>query len=167
MNVIVRAARPAENERCAEIARTLPQYFTDDVPGRVLEDINRHRCRVVVAGEKILGFAVMQLRVPVAEILWAAVAPSHRGNGLGTVLIRNILRELAAEGVILVEAKTLDRSAGYEPYVATRGFWKSCGFVQIDTIGPMPGWGGSGKPTAVLVAALAATAGPARAPKAG
>jgi hypothetical protein len=54
--------------------------------------------------------------------------------------------------------KTLDRSAGYEPYVATRGFWKSCGFVQIDTIGPMPGWSGSGQPTAVLVAALAATA---------
>jgi GNAT superfamily N-acetyltransferase len=160
MSPIVRAAGPADTERCVEISRALPQYFTSDVPSLVREDINRHRCRVVVepevAGEQVLGFAVVELRVPVAEILWIAVAPAHRGNGLGTVLVQNILPELATEGVILVEAKTLDSSAGYEPYVATRAFWYSCGFVQVDTIGPVPG-SARRKPMAILVAALAAT----------
>ena len=148
---------PGEIDACVEIVRGLPDFFTGDVPERVRDDIGRHRCRVVVERDRVRGFAVAQLRGPhAAEILWAAVAAEHRHQGFGSALIDGLLRELAAEGVALVEAKTLDRSAGYAPYEATSGFWRSRGFVQIDTIDPMPGWE-PGKPSAILVAALAAT----------
>ena len=40
----------------------------------------------------------------------------------------------------IVEAKTLDPSADYAPYDATRAFWIARGFVQFDTIDPLPGW---------------------------
>ena len=40
----------------------------------------------------------------------------------------------------VVAVKTLDRSAGYPPYVATRAFWERKGFVYVDTIDPLPGW---------------------------
>jgi hypothetical protein len=52
--------------------------------------------------------------------------------------------------------KTLDASAGYEPYVATRAFWEGRGFRQIDCIVPYPGWDAT-SPAAIYVAALAPT----------
>jgi len=63
---------------------------------------------------------------------------------------------LARDGVQVVEAKTLDASAGYEPYIATRSFWETRGFVQIDCIDPLPGWQ-PGNPAAIYVASLSRT----------
>jgi hypothetical protein len=67
-----------------------------------------------------------------------------------------VFRDLADDDLRVVEVKTLDASAGYEPYVATQAFWERHGFVWIDTIDPLPGWQ-PGNPAAIYVAALAAT----------
>jgi hypothetical protein len=56
----------------------------------------------------------------------------------------------------VVEAKTLDASAGCRPYEATRAFWERSGFVQVDTIDPLPDWG-PGSSAAIYVAALRTT----------
>jgi hypothetical protein len=64
--------------------------------------------------------------------------------------------DLAASGVLVVEVKTLDESAGYEPYVAARAFGEARGFVQVDCIDPLPGRQ-PGKGSAIYLAALAAT----------
>jgi len=61
-----------------------------------------------------------------------------------------------ADGVQIVEVKTLDPSAGYAPYDATRAFWLARGFIQLDTIDPLPGWP-PGNPAAILAVALAPT----------
>lgn len=95
-----------------------------------------------------------------AEILWIAVDPSRRGRGLGTVLLDRVLDDLAADGASVIVAKTLDRSAGYPPYEATRAFWEHRGFVHVDTIDPLPGWQ-PGNPAAIYIAALRATRRPA------
>jgi GNAT superfamily N-acetyltransferase len=84
------------------------------------------------------------------------VAAERRGAGLGTRLVEAVLAELEAGGVRLVEVRTLDPSAGYAPYEATRGFWKARGFVQVDRVDPYPGWQ-PGNPCAIYVAALAPT----------
>ncbi len=67
-----------------------------------------------------------------------------------------MIAELLAEGVAVVEVKTLDASVDYAPYEATRGFWEARGFVQVDTIDPPPGWQ-PGNRAAVYVAALRPT----------
>lgn len=67
-----------------------------------------------------------------------AVDPARRGHGLGTLLLQQMLGELAADGVSVVEVKTLDRSADYQPYQATRAFWERRGFVYVNTIDPLP-----------------------------
>ena len=72
------------------------------------------------------------------------------------MLLDHLLGELAADGVAVVEAKTLDGSAGHKPYEATRAFWERRGFVQVDTIDPLPGWR-PGNPAAIYVAALRPT----------
>jgi GNAT superfamily N-acetyltransferase len=105
----------------------------------------------------IVGFAVVARRSQrAAEVLWIAVDGARRGAGVGSLLLNHLLTELEGDGVQLVEAKTLDQTADYAPYETTRAFWERHGFVQIDTIDPLPGWQ-PGNPSAIYVAALATT----------
>jgi GNAT superfamily N-acetyltransferase len=131
-----------------------PDYFTGEVAGQVERDCARHDAWVLTDSDEVAGFAVTQRKsAGGAEILWMAVAPGRRGRGNGTMLLSHVLDELASAGVRLVEVKTLDRSAGYPPYEATRAFWERQGFIQLDTIDPLPGWE-PGNPAAIYVAAL-------------
>jgi GNAT superfamily N-acetyltransferase len=139
------------------IVLALPEYFTEDVAGRVETDSARHGGWVLADGGRIAGFAVAERKsAGGAEILWLAVDPARRGRGEGTALLNQVLGDLAAAGISVVEVKTLDRSAGYPPYEATRAFWERKGFVQVDTIDPLPGWR-PGNPAAVYIAALRPT----------
>ncbi|PZG05046.1 hypothetical protein [Nonomuraea aridisoli] len=110
------------------IVRALPDHFAPDVPDAVQDDFARHASWAVSEGDEVVGSTVADRRA------------------------------LARDGVRLVEAKTLDRSAGYAPYEGTNAFWESLGFVQIATIDPLPGWR-PGNPSAVYVAALGSTRG--------
>ena len=153
----VRRAGPADGPACEAVLRSLPDFFTPDVPATVAADMAHHESWVVTAAGEVVGFAVVDRRSPAAaELLWAAVDADRRGAGLGTRLIDHVLAELAADGVRLVEVRTLDRSAGYAPYEATLGFWEARGFVQVDRVDPYPGWQ-PGNPCAIYVAALAPT----------
>jgi GNAT superfamily N-acetyltransferase len=82
-----------------------------------------------------------------------AVRPDRRNHGVGSELIDNVLSKLWGDGAFLVEVKTLDASANYAPYEATRAFWEARGFIHIDTIDPFPGWD-PGNPAAIYAAAL-------------
>ncbi|MQA95094.1 MAG: GNAT family N-acetyltransferase [Streptosporangiales bacterium] len=174
--VPIRRLRPDEAGACAEIVLSLPDYFTDDVPDKVREGFAAHEAwgltdpgagaapdpgaggGAPVQEDRVVGFAIVERRsARAAEITWMAVGREWRGAGRGTRLLERVLDGLAAEGVSLVEVKTLDGSAGYAPYEATRAFWERRGFVQIDTIDPLPGWQ-PGNPAAICVAALRPTA---------
>jgi GNAT superfamily N-acetyltransferase len=139
------------------IVAGLPDYFTDDVPAKVRADLSDHGGWVIDDAGRPGGFVIVERRdVRAAEILWAAVDADRRRRGLGTRLVDHALDELGADGVQIVEVKTLDPSAGYAPYDATRAFWLARGFIQLDTIDPLPGWP-PGNPAAILAVALAPT----------
>jgi GNAT superfamily N-acetyltransferase len=153
----VRAATTADADVCVAIVQDLPDYFTDDVPAKVRDELTRNVAWVVCAGDVIVGFAIAERRgARAAEITWAAVRHDHQNHGHGRALIDHALRDLAHEGVVVVLVKTLDASANYAPYEATRAFWEHRGFVQVDMIDPLPGWQ-PGNPSAIYVAALAPT----------
>jgi ribosomal protein S18 acetylase RimI-like enzyme len=155
MLTVRRSAAP-DVERCIAIVRELEDHFTDDVPAKVESDLAAHLGWVAVDEQRIDGFAVVDRRSPeAAEILWIAVADSRRNQGVGSALLERLVGELADDGVRLLEVKTLDRSADYEPYAATNAFYERRGFIQIDTIDPLPDWP-PGNPAAIYVAALRA-----------
>jgi ribosomal protein S18 acetylase RimI-like enzyme len=155
--LVVRAASAQDAAACVAIVAGLPDFFTDDVPDKVRSDLRDHGGWVFDDAGGVAGFVVVQRRGErAAEILWAAVAADRRGAGLGTRLVDHVLDELSADGVQIVEVKTLDPSADYAPYDATRAFWLARGFVQLDTIDPLPGWQ-PGNPAAILALALAPT----------
>ena len=142
---------------CQAIVRGLPDYFTSDVPANVARDAGLHGGWVITDGAAVAGFALVERRsTGVAEVLWMAVRADRRRRGLGSTLLNEVLATLERAGVKLVEVKTLDASAGYAPYVATRAFWQRHGFVHVDTIDPLPGWP-PGNPAAILVCALGPT----------
>jgi GNAT superfamily N-acetyltransferase len=149
----IRPSTEGDVDACVAIVEELPDFFTDNVPAEVRRDLGLHQGWVAVVDDGVLGFAVVERRsAAAAEILWMAVRPARRGNGIGTALLEHVLAELRSDGVELVEVKTLDASAGYTPYEATRAFW-SKRFVQIDTIDPYPGWS-EGNPAAIFICAL-------------
>jgi ribosomal protein S18 acetylase RimI-like enzyme len=154
------SVRPAEAQdaaTCVEIVIGLPDFFTDDVPDKVRRDLRDHGGWVIDDAGGVVGFVIVQRRgTRAAEILWAAVAADRRGAGLGTRLVDHVLDQLSADGVRIVETKTLDPSADYAPYEASRAFWLARGFIQLDTIDPLPGWP-PGNPAAILAVALAPT----------
>jgi len=159
MNHMLAVRRFAEADACAAAAiiRGLPDHFTDDVSAQVERDAARHQAWVLTDSGAVAGIAVAARKSPgAAEILWIAVDAAQRGRGRGTSLLDHVLDDLADTGVSVVEAKTLDRSSGYRPYEATRAFWERNGFIQIDTIHPLPGWH-PGNPAAIYVAAVRPT----------
>jgi ribosomal protein S18 acetylase RimI-like enzyme len=150
-------ATEQHHDACAEIVRQLPDHFTPDVPEKVIRDLAAHSGWVSVDAGEVVSFVVVQRRSErAAEILWIAVRPADRGSGIGTALLERVIAELTADGLVLLEVKTLDRSADYEPYDAATAFYERRGFVQIDTIDPFPDWE-PGNPAAIYVAALEPT----------
>ena len=153
----VRRFQAGDAPAAAVIIRGLPDYFTDDVPAKVERDAASHEAWVITDSGTVAGFAVAARKsLGGAEILWIAVDAARRGRGHGTTLLGHALDHLAAAGISVVEAKTLDRSSGYRPYEATRAFWEHNGFIHIDTIDPLPGWQ-PGNPAAIYVAAVRPT----------
>jgi GNAT superfamily N-acetyltransferase len=131
--------------------------LTEDVPDKVEYDAASHQAWVITDSGTVAGFAVAARKSTAgAEILWIAVDAARRGRGHGTRLLGRVLDHLGADGISVVEAKTLDRSSGHRPYEATRAFWERNGFVHVDTIDPLPGWE-PGNPAAIYVAALRPT----------
>jgi ribosomal protein S18 acetylase RimI-like enzyme len=141
----------------AAIVLGLPDYFTDDVPAKVEHDAASHEAWAITESGAVTGFAIAARKSPGgAEILWIAIDAARRGCGHGTRLLAHVLDDLAASGISVVEAKTLDQSSGYRPYEATQAFWERNGFIHLDTIDPLPGWQ-PGNPAAIYVAAIRPT----------
>lgn len=151
----IRAALPEDVDDCIGVLAQLPGYFTPDTHESARRGLSDHRAWVATRGGEVIGFVLVDRRYPTAaEITFAAVLPDEQGSGVGTELVDTALATLAEEGVAIVEVKTLDASAGYEPYVATRAFWEHRGFRQVDCIDPLPGWQ-PGNPAAIYIASIA------------
>jgi len=114
-------------------------------------DLQEHRLYLAADTSEIIGFAAVQPKnSQVAEISWMAVKPKYQHQGIGTQLINQVVDDLKAEGVRLLEVKTLASTVDYAPYALTRRFYESRGFVHLETIDPFPGWE-PGNPCAIFV----------------
>jgi len=152
--VEIRSGRPGDVDACVAVLAGLPEHFTPSTHEEARRDLPDHASWVAVDDGAIVGFALARRRFSFgAEITLAAVLAERQGGGVGTALVETCVTSLAAQGVRMVEVKTLDASAGYEPYVATRAFWERRGFVQVDCIDPLPGWE-PGNPSAIYVRAI-------------
>lgn len=133
--------RTAEAGQVIEIAQRLPEFF--DAGG--LADIKRESGSAMTygayEGEQLLGFAIYkELNPQAVEMRWLAVSPEAQGKGVGTKLVEETIKELAATYEVC-EVKTLAETDPYEPYRKTREFYIRQRFVPIEIVHPYPGWG--------------------------
>lgn len=152
--VQIRTARTEDVDSCITVLAALPDFFTPSTHDDLRRDLEVGFAWVAEEDGAVVGFVVAPRRFDAAaEITFAAVVPDRRNKGVGTALVKQALAALESDGVVIVEVKTLDASANYEPYVATRAFWERRGFIQIDRIDPLPGWE-PGNPSAIYVRAI-------------
>jgi GNAT superfamily N-acetyltransferase len=80
---------------------------------------------VAVAGGEVVGFAqsyVSRRREDVGEIDWLHVAPSHRGEGVGSVLLSNVEGALLDRGVSRLEGRVLEANASGTTFYEEQGY---------------------------------------------
>jgi hypothetical protein len=112
----VRAATAQDAVTCAAIVVGLPDFFTDDVPDKGAKRparprwLGHRRCR----RRRRLRHRAAPRHLRGGDPV-AAIAADRLGAGLGTRLVNHVLDELSADGVQIVEVKTLDPSADCAP----------------------------------------------------
>ena len=89
-------------------------------------------CRVMPGGSGLLGFAVLQIVVPEAELQNIAVDPTLRGRGLGRYLLCGLIEEGREQGVEVfhlevrasnLAAISLYQSLGFRPVGLRRKYY--------------------------------------------
>ena len=126
---------------CCLMAEKLTEYFTANAINKIRTDLQNHKFFVAKGKSKIRGFISFVIKNPhVSEISWLAVEKKYLRKGIGTSLLKHMIKVLKKKKVKIVKVNTLSSKARYEPYEITRSFYEKMRFVLIDTIDPYPGW---------------------------
>jgi GNAT superfamily N-acetyltransferase len=135
------------------VLRSLPRWFGLEEPllGYV-EDATTLPTYIGAIDGADVAFLTMRRRTPVAsEITAMGVLPEHHRRGIGRALVEAAAEDARAEGIRLLQVKTLGPSHPSEPYAATRRFYAACGFLPLEETDAH--WG-LANPTLVLVRVL-------------
>ena len=138
-----------------EIARGLRTHFNDIAMEQMPVDLREHDLYVAEDGDgEVAGFLTVLRRNPdVGDVSWMGVRNDLHRQGIGSVLMERAAEDLAADGASILMVHTLADTVEYEPYEATRAFYRSVGFKHLETIDPFPGMA-PGNPIAIYVRIL-------------
>jgi ribosomal protein S18 acetylase RimI-like enzyme len=145
---------PAAVER---LLRALPDWFgIEEAIVSYVADAARMDCWLARGGADdaadVVGALLAVRHFPVAaEVHLMAVAPSWRRRGVGRALLDAVEAELVADGVRLLQVKTLSPSRPNEAYAQTRAFYARMGFLPLEEL---PELWGPANPCLVMVKAL-------------
>jgi hypothetical protein len=147
------ARRPDDLEACQTIARGLPDFFTDDVPDKIANDLDAHHGWVITKDEGVVGFAVVEYRSSrAAEILWMAARHDQRNQGSA----RRSSNTSSVPSLLTTSPSSRPRPSmrplATSPTSRPAPSGEHHGFVHIDTSDPLPGWQ-PGNPAAIYVCA--------------
>lgn len=127
---------PESNRQYVATANTLPGF-------------------VACVGDDAIGVLIHQRHFPnAAEIHLFAVDPAWHRRGVGTALLDALESVLRADGVSLLQVKTLGPSHPDEGYTRTRKFYRAVGFQPLEEI---HGLWDPGNPCLIMVKQLHGT----------
>jgi len=136
------------------ILRELPEWFGIE---SALQDYVAAAARlpgfVARLDAEVVGVALVERHFDqAAELHLLAVAPAHHRSGIGRRLVESVVSALAADGVSLLQVKTLGASDPSEHYARTRRFYEAAGFLPLEELRDL--W--PGNPCLVMVRSLVA-----------
>lgn len=120
----------------AALLHGLPDWFgIEDATSRYIEAARTMPTVLCLEAGAVVGALLWTKHFPAAaEIYLMAVDAARHRRGIGTVLLARAEQELRADGVELLQAKTLGPSHADEAYAKTRLFYEACGFVPLEEI---------------------------------
>ena len=128
--VSVGQLRPDNRAGVLDVARTLPQWFTDRGIKQLTCDLLHQSGLVAEQDGAPVGFLSYYVAEGNAHIGWMGVMASRHRGGIGRTLIENLARNLQGQGIEAILVDTLGDSVDYEPYGLTRAFYRSVEFVD-------------------------------------
>ncbi len=129
-----------DREAILEIAKTLPEYFSEQGLKAMEKDLEQGDLFGVYEGNEMIGFVVYKELSPEAiEMAWLGVKKEYQGRGIGKKLVQESVRQIEKQYKVC-QVKTLSETHPDEGYAKTRNFYKQLGFIALETIQPYPGW---------------------------
>ena len=114
------------------LARSLAEFFPEDVVQLIAESLEKRPALVGVLGDEIVGFLVYTIRdAHTAEIVWMGVGKQYHGLGLGTLLLDTLEAHMEKKGVRKLVASTLSYTVQYKPFEKVRTFYYHRGFSSL------------------------------------
>jgi GNAT superfamily N-acetyltransferase len=145
-------ALPDDVER---LLRSLPDWFGMERSNREYVEDARHLPTYVVRDpdhDVVIGILLVKRHFPAsAEVHLMAVDPAHHRQGVGRALVGAAETELKADGVRILQVKTLGESSPNEHYARTRQFYLALGFTPLEEF---PELWDEGNPCLLLVKAM-------------
>lgn len=149
----LRIERRRDPDAVDRLLRSLPEWFGIEAAIEHYVEVAATKQSYLAVGpdERVLGAALVEERTEASsELYLIAVDPAEHGRGVGTALVAAVEADLRAAGLQLMEVHTVGPSYPDEHYVATRAFYRSCGFLPVHEFEGIE-WDG---PTLVLVKPL-------------
>jgi len=142
VDVVIARTQP-DPQTADRLLRLLPDWF--GIESSTLEYIEDARVLPTylagVEGQPPVGILLVKRHFPhAAEIQLMAVHPAWHRRGIGRRLVAAAGHDLAADGVRLLQVKTLGASRVHEGYGRTRRFYRGVGFLPMEeTVDLWPG----------------------------
>jgi len=128
----IRSMEPGDKPLVLRLAKSLSEFFPEDVIRLIDESLNKNPCFVGLLGDEIVGFLVWAYRDPqTAEILWMGIKEDYHGLGLGTMMLESLERQIERNGVTKLVVSTLSYTVDYKPYEKVRAFYYARGFKSL------------------------------------
>lgn len=131
------AREPANPPVVESLLRSLPAWFGIEA---AIEEYVTAAARLTTylartADGTPVGVLLVERHFPgAAELYLMAVDPAHHRTGIGRALIAAAEADLAADGVRLVQVKTLGPSRPDANYARTRRFYEACGYQLLEEL---------------------------------
>jgi GNAT superfamily N-acetyltransferase len=145
--------KTAEFEKALAIAKTLPEFFTQQGLNEIKKQLPDQMVYGAYDGEELIGcVSYKKINRQTIDIAWLFILEKYQGKGIGTELVEKTLAEEGQEFAVC-QVNTLAETVEDAGYALTRKFYEKLGFVPIEIIDPYPGWG-PGNPCQIYVKCL-------------
>ena len=130
----VRRMRPEERGHVMALAKSLTQFFPEDVIGLIDTSLDKNEVLTGLMGDEVVAFLVYTKRdAQTAEIVWMGVKEDYHGLGLGSLVLYHLEETLEKEGIQKLVASTLSYTVDYKPFEKVRTFYYHRGFQSLGT----------------------------------
>ena len=115
---MIRLATPGDAQSLADLAATTPgapHWTVAQYQGMLTTASVTHVVWVAELGERIIGFAVLSVHPPDAELESIAVHPTHQGHGYGQALLSAALKHAAGNAIthVHLEVRASSRAQAF------------------------------------------------------